>query len=161
VVDLELRRTSGDRRVYALEGVGTLRLLGLAARTATAEAGDRRWTFGRRRFWQRSVQATDERGTVTGEFEPRSLRRGGTVRWEGRELALRPASSWRERYALANGERELALLDGKGWGRAPVKVTVDDAALVEPGLLLFAAFIVRRLAADASAAAGGGTAAVS
>jgi hypothetical protein len=161
MADLELRRTSEDRRVYALDGVGTLRLLGLAARTATAEAGDRHWTFGRRRFWQRSIQATDDGGAVTGEFEPRSLRRGGTVRWEGSELTLRPASSWRERYALANGERELAVLDGKGWGRAPVKVTVDDAERVEPGLLLFAAFIVRRLAADASAAAGGGTTAVS
>jgi hypothetical protein len=161
MADLELRRTSEDRRVYALDGVGTLRLLGLAARTATAEAGDRYWTFGRRRFWQRSIQATDDGGAVTGEFEPRSLRRGGTVRWEGRELVLRPASSWRERYALANGERELAVFDGKGWGRAPVKVTVDDAERVEPGLLLFAAFIVRRLAADASAAAGGGPTAVS
>ena len=79
-------------------------------------------------------------------FEPHSIRRGGAFRWAGHELALRPASSWRERYALADGERELALLDGKGWGRRPVKITVDDPDAVDPGLLLFAAFVVWLLA---------------
>ena len=76
------------------------------------------------------------------------------LRWAESEFALRPASSWRERYALAVGDRELALLDGKGWGRRPVKVTVDDVSAVEPGLLLFAAFVVRQLAEDAQGAAG-------
>jgi hypothetical protein len=97
-----------------------------------------------------------------GEFEPRGLRRGGTLRWAGRELTLRPASRWRERYALADGDRELAVFDGKGWGRRPVKVSVDDPEALEPGLLLFAVFVVRGLAADAGdAAAGAGTAASS
>jgi hypothetical protein len=45
------------------------------------------------------------------------------------------------------------VIDGKGWGKRPVAVHVDDTASVEPGLLLFAAFVVRRLADDASAAA--------
>jgi hypothetical protein len=94
-----------------------------------------------------------------GEFEPRGLRRGGTLRWAGRELALRPASRSRERYALADGERELAVFDGKGWGRRPVALIVDDSAAVEPGLLLFGAFVVRGLASDASASAGGAAAA--
>jgi hypothetical protein len=40
-----------------------------------------------------------------------------------------------------------------------VKVTVDDPAALDPGLLLFAAFVVRGLAEDASSAAGGATAA--
>ncbi len=79
--------------------------------------------------------------------------------WAGRELALRPASRWRERYALADGDSELALFDGRGWGRRPVRVSVNDTSAVEPGLLLFAAFVVRGLAADASSAAGGATAA--
>ncbi len=97
------------------------------------------------------ARATDEGGVVVGEFEPRGgLRRGGTLRWEHREYALRPSSSWRERYALLDGETELALLDGKGWGKRPVAVTVADLALVEPGLLLFATFVVRGLAEDAS-----------
>ena len=46
----------------------------------------------------------------------------------GRELALRPASRWRERYALADGDHELAVFDGRGWGRRPVTVVVDDPA---------------------------------
>jgi hypothetical protein len=155
-MDLELRRTPEDRRLYALDGFGTLRLQGFLSRAATAEAGGTRWEIARRGFWQRRIEATDAAGAVVGAFEPRGLRRGGTVRWAGRELELRAASRWRERYALADGDRELAVLDGKGWGRRPVKVTLDDPDAVEPGLLLFAAFVVRGLAEDASAAAGAG-----
>jgi len=129
--------------------VGTLRLEGVFSQRAIAEAGTRAWGLGRRGVFKRIAEATDPAGTVVGEFEPRAVRRGGTLRWEGRELMLRPASAWRERYALADGERELALLDGKGWGKRPVSVTVDDAATIEPGLLLFAAFVVRGLAEDA------------
>jgi hypothetical protein len=158
VAELELTRTKGDRRVYTVAGVGTLRLKGLFSHTAiaTADADGETWRFARTGFWRRSLAATDATGTRVGEFEPRSLRRGGTLRWGGRELALRPASAWRERYALADGERELAVLDGKGWGSRPVTITVDDLGAVEPGQLLFAAFVVRGLAADAQAAAGAG-----
>jgi hypothetical protein len=158
MADLELTRTHGDRRLYALEGVGTLRLQGFASRTATAEAAGNSWRIAGRGFWRRFIEATDAAGIAVGEFEPRGLRRGGTLRWAGREYALRPASSWRERYALADGHRELAILDGKGWGRRPVRITVDDSEAVEPGLLLFAAFVVRRLAEDAGSAAGAGAA---
>jgi hypothetical protein len=154
MAELELTRTPNDRRLYLLEGVGTLRLLGFGSRAALAEADGGTWRFGRRRWWQRGIQATDAVGVVMGEFEPRTVRRGGALRWAGRELSLRPASAWRERYALADGDRELALLEGKGWGRRPVKVSVDDLGAIEPGLLLFTTFVVRGLAEDAGAAAG-------
>jgi hypothetical protein len=161
MTELELTRTKGDRRLYTLGGVGTLRLHGFMSQSATAEGDGAGWRFARRGFWRRHVEAADAAGTAIGGFQPRGLRRGGTVRWSGRELTLRPASAWRERYALADGNRELAILEGKTWGRRPVKVLVDDPADLEPGLLLFAAFVVRGLADDASAAAGGGaTAAV-
>ena len=146
MVDLELTRAPGDRRLYELKGVGSLRLQGFLSRTAIAEADGRSWRLASSGLWGRRLEATDAAGAVAGVFEPRSIRRGGALRWAGRELALRPASSWRERYALADGERELALLDGKGWGRRPVKVTVDDPDAVDPGLLLFAAFVVWLLA---------------
>src|SRR6266516_1924971 len=81
MADLELKRTPGDRRLYVLEGVGTLRFSGFASRTATAEAGGSSWRIARRGFWQRVIQATDELGSAAGEFELRGLRRGGTVRW--------------------------------------------------------------------------------
>ena len=154
--DLELKRNDGDRRLYALDGVGTLRLEGLGGRMATAEAGGLSWHITRRGFWRRVLQATDSADRVVGEFEPRGVRRGGTLRWVGRELTLRPASHWRERYALVDGERELALFDGRGWGRRPVRVSTDRAAAVEPGLLLFTAFVVRGLAADAAGGASAG-----
>ena len=154
MVDLELTRVSGDRRLYKLEDVGSLRLQGLFSRSAVAEAGERSWRFASSGLWGRRIEATDAAGVVAGVFEPRSFRRGGVLRWFGCEFALRPASSWRERYALAAGDRELALLHGKGWGRRPVKVTVGDQDAVDAGLLLFAAFIVRRLAEDAGATAG-------
>jgi hypothetical protein len=110
------------------------------------------------RVLARGIAARDAEGREVGEFEPNRLRRGGALRWDGRELRLRPASAWRERYALADGEHELALFDGKGWGSRPVKVSVDDLGAVDPGLLLFAAFVVRSLAEDAGAAAGGAVA---
>ena len=154
MVDLELTRTAGDRWLYALEGVGTLRLHGFASRTATAESGATRWRIARRGLWRRLIEATDGAGAVVGTFEPRGLRRGGSLRWTGRDFELRPASSWRERYALADGGREVAVLEGKSWGRRPVKVAVDDSVEVEPGLLLFVCFVVRGLAEEASGAAG-------
>lgn len=156
MTELELIRTPGDRRRYALEEIGTIHLEGLFARSANAEAGSDHWQFVRSGFWQRVMQATDATGNVVGEFRPRDLRRGGTLEWAGRELTLRPASSWRERYALADGDEELVVLDGKSWGRSPVKVTVDDPQSLEAGLLLFAAFVVRGLAADAGASAAAG-----
>ena len=160
MTDLELTRVPVDRRRYSLEGFGTLRLQGLLGRSATAESDGRSWTFARRGFWQRETAAMDESGSVVGEFEPRTLRRGGALRWDGRDLILQPASAWRERYALADGDRELALLDGKGWGKRPVHVSVLDGEPIEPALLLFATFIVRGLAEDASSAGAGGAAAV-
>jgi hypothetical protein len=150
MADLELTRTKDDRRLYALGDIGTLRLNGFWSRSSTAQAGGRTWELARSGFWRVIARAIDEGGVVVGEFEPRGgLRRGGTVRWGDREYTLRPSSSWRERYALVAEDRELAVLDGKGWGKRPVAVTVDDLALVEPGLLLFVTFVVRGLAEDA------------
>jgi hypothetical protein len=159
MAELELTRSRDDRRLYEVDSVGTLRLGGLLSRGAAAESGAAAWTFDRRGFWQRTVEATDGTGAVVGSFDPRTLRRGGSLRWGDHQLELRPASMWKERYALADGDRELALLDGKGWGKRPVKITLDEPGLVEPGLLLFAAFVVRGLAEDASTAAGGVSAA--
>lgn len=154
MAELELTRTPNDRRLYVLEGVGTLRSEGLGSHAATADADGVRWRLGRRRWWHSDIQATDATGAVVGEFEPRTIRRGGALHWLGHELSLRPASAWRERYALVDGDRELAILDGKGWGRRPVKISLRDLGAVEPGLLLFATFVVRGLADDAGAAAG-------
>ena len=151
--EIELARVPGDRRLYALGDIGTVRLKGWTARAARAEADGRAWDIARRGLWRREVEATDETGTAVGRFAPRGIRRGGTLRWADRELALRPASRWRERLALADGDPELAVFDCKGWGRRPVRMRVDDPTPLDPGLLLFAAFVVRGLAEDAGAGA--------
>ena len=124
------------------------------ARSAIVQAGERSWRVARRGLFGRDADAAAADGTPAATFEANALRRGGTVRWHGDELVLRAASAWRERYALVDGERELALFESKGWGRRPVRISVDDEAALDPGLLLFAAFVVRGLAEDASAAAG-------
>lgn len=151
MAEIQLTRSSDDRRRFELGDIGSLRVPGFLSRNATAEADGTTWTFCRRGAFDRAVQAVDSAGAVVGLFEPRTIRRGGILRWNDREWALRPASSWRERYALADGDREVAVFDGKGWGRRPVVVTVDDDTALEPCLLLFGAFVVRRLAADADA----------
>jgi hypothetical protein len=149
----ELTRSPDDRRVYTLGDLGSLRLEGLFSRAAVARANDQTARFSRRGVFTTRSEARDEAGTLIGSFQPRTLRRGGTVEWSGAEFALRPASAWRERYALADGEHELALFEGKGWGRRPVRVEIDDSRTAEPMLLLFAAFVVRGLAEDAGGAA--------
>lgn len=154
-VDIELTRVPGDRRSYALDDVGMLRLEGLLMRTATDTAGAETWRFARRGFWQRAIEATDATGETVGVFAPRDIRRGGRLRWRKTNYTLRPHSSWRERYALGQCNRELALVEANGWwgwgARRPVRLHVDDLAAIDPGLLLFTAFVVRALADAASA----------
>lgn len=160
--ELDLTRTPGDKKLYVLEGVGTLRLRGWTGRSATAEtpAGDRSWELVHRGLFRTVLEASDAAGTPIGAYEPRTFRRGGALTWQGHDYGLRAASAWKQRYALADGDRELATIEGKGWGKRPVKVSIDDPAALPPGLLLFAVYVVRALAEDAqSAAAGGATAA--
>lgn len=161
--EFELTRVPGDRRLYALGGIGTLRLRGMLLRSATASACDGTWRFTRRSVWQRSLRATDALGREVGTFRPREIRRGGTVRWRGREYSVRPDSVLRERYALALGDRDLVMIEATGcwgWGaRRPVRLRLEHPDAVENGLLLFASFVVRTLA-DAAAADAGVTAAI-
>lgn len=162
MTELELTRISGDRRAYSLEGIGTVRLEGLFSNSATADAGEHSWRFSRRGFWGRALEATDAQGAAVGEFVPRDIRRGGNLRWGNRELTMHPVSALRERYMLRDGDINLVQLDGKGWGRRPVRITLVQPDPIEPGLLLFAAFVVHRLAAAAvDSSSAGSTAAAS
>lgn len=151
MAELELRRTAGDRRLYALDGVGTLRLTGWGSRSATAEASDRTWQLSGEIFKQ-TLKASDASGASVGEFEDRSFGRGGTLRWAGREIALRPSGISRQRFAMVDIERELATFEACGWGKHPVRIDVHDDVEFDLGLLLFGAFVVNKLACDASAA---------
>lgn len=155
MTELELRRTATDRRLYALDCIGTLRFEGFWARTATAEADGHSWSFsGPRGLWRRVIQATDATGIAAGWFEASGWRwRGGTMRWDDRHLGWVTGGRWRERYVLVESERELALLDGNEWSWRPVRVTVVEPQAIAPGPLPFAAFVVHQLANDRAAAA--------
>ena len=100
-------------------------------------------TGGFRRRGRRAF-ATDESGTPVGEYSPKALGRGGTLRWGERELALEAVGNlWQERYRLLEARRELGLCRGRSWGRHPVALQLADDAELE---VLFVAFLVRGLA---------------
>src|SRR3954454_24349012 len=111
MTELELTRSPHDRRLYVLDRVGTLRLEGLSSRSAVARAGGETWHLARSGFWGRVIGATDVSSTCGGECVPRDLLRGDKLYGGGRQRPLRPASRLRDRCALADGGRELALLD--------------------------------------------------
>src|SRR5689334_3973379 len=102
MAELELTRSGDDRRLYEIAGLGALRFRGLFSRRATAEAGAAAWSFDRRGVWHTTIEASDATGAVVGSFAPRNLRSGGSLRWGERDFELRPASMWRERYALGD-----------------------------------------------------------
>lgn len=143
-MDLELTRSPKDRKLYALKGVGQLRLEGLFASRATAEVPDGRWKFDRRGM-RGPLRAFDPSGTFTGRFEPR-LFGGGTLMWRRHDMAVRRASSENDRYALADGDRELALFDAYSRSKESTRISLERLEDVEPALLLFAAWVVRMLA---------------
>src|SRR3954453_23357827 len=162
-LEFELERARGDRRRYVFGNAGSMRLQGLFGRNAAAEAGGEQWTF-RRSLWTRTIEAVAVSGEGVGEFHGRLLSSGGTIRWSGRELLLCRGTMWRERYILEDAGSKVARFDVRGWGRFPVSVRVEVPAKVEPGLLLFAAFVVRAAADEnttgavvaSTAATGGG-----
>jgi hypothetical protein len=162
VADLVLTRT--DKRLYSLDGVGTLRLEKAFWNTATAEAEEKSWRFVCRGWFRRRIEATDETGRPTGTFEGnRGFRRGGTVRWESRDFTLQSRSTWKaQRFALLDGDRDMAVFEGRASDRRPVTVSIDQPDALDAGLLLFVAFVVRGLVLDAfvavssAAAAGAG-----
>jgi hypothetical protein len=81
MTELALTRSPGDSRRFELDRIGVLRLGGWASRWATAQAGERKWGLARRGIVKSVIQATEPDGTVVGEFEGRSLKRGGGLRW--------------------------------------------------------------------------------
>jgi hypothetical protein len=153
--DLELIRTREDRKLYALPGVGNLRVGGWLSRRVEASTGGEAYTFDKRGLLGSVFTAHDASGAQIAEFRPRTIKRGGTVVWRGTEWQLRPAAAFKERYALTrpDDEQELATVEGRGWGGRPVRVSTADATAVDPGLLLFVVFAVRILAEDASSVA--------
>lgn len=118
---LELTRTPNDRRLYSLSGIGTVRLEGLFSNSATVEEGTHSWHLNRRGFWQRVIEATDASGASAGQFVPRDIRRGGTLRWE--VASSRCAQSARYASATysasATSSSSMARAGAADWSRSP------------------------------------------
>jgi hypothetical protein len=157
--ELELIRTRDDRKLYVLPGVGNLRVGGWLSRKVEASTGGEAYIFDKRGLFGSVFTAAEaDGGAPVAEFRPRSIRRGGRVVWRDAEWELRPAAMLTERYALARPgqDRELATVEGHGWGKRPVTITTDDATAIDPGLLLFVVYAVRILAEDVNSAGGAG-----
>jgi len=155
--EIELTRAADDGRTYHLGAIGSLRLNGWLMRSATACAGSD--TFLLKRTWSAVAEAKDADGRTVGTFQPRSIRRGGTLTWRGTGYTIRPAAPLRERYELIEGERQLGTIEARGWWgwgtRRPLIMTVPRHESLDPGLLLFVAYVVRTLADKSGEDAGG------
>jgi hypothetical protein len=152
---LELARSPEDPRLYVLPGVGELRTGGLlTGGRVEATAGGRTYTFATRGRVRRVPTATDAFGEEVGQ-------RSGSesLVWRSTPWDLRPSFEGPVAfYALARPgeEREVARLLPTGWGKRPVPIVVDDSARLDPGLVLFAIFVMRRVNDEMIRAAGSG-----
>jgi hypothetical protein len=150
----ELICDPADDRLWVLHGVGTLRRTGRMSRAATAEAaGGRSWQIVRHGWVRTGFRATDGTGAAVGELQDTLMRRGERLRWGDRELALRPDGRRRGGYELLDGERRLVTMTPKRPHKRALDIGLVDEAL-DPGLLLFVAFIVQAYADDASFSSG-------
>ena len=156
--DIELIRDADNRRIFHLGSIGSLRLNGWLMRSATAQVGLDALAFRRTGWSSAALEATDDLGRTVGTFRPNRLRRGGELAWLETEYSLRPATPMREQYLLVAADRELASIQATGWwgwgARRPLRMLLM-ADGVDPGLLLFSAFVVRTLADKASSDASG------
>jgi hypothetical protein len=145
---MQLVRDAADGDLWVLDGVGTLRRTGRVSRAATAEAGGARWQIVRHGWVRPGFAATDAAtGAVVGELPGQWLGRGERLRWSDRDLVLRGAGG--DGHALFDGERRLAAMTPRRAGKRRLDVVVDDPG-VEPGLLLFMAFVVQAYSDDTS-----------
>ena len=146
MTSMELVRDPADPRHWVLDGVGTLLRTDRMSRAATAEAGGRTWKIVRHGWIRTGFRSTDATGAVVGERSPKDAE---ALRWSDRSLVLRRDGRERGGYVLLDGDRALATMTPKREGKRPLNVSVDDPTL-DPGLLLFMAFIVQAYADDAS-----------
>jgi hypothetical protein len=161
---LELTRIPGERRAYRLGDKGSFRFGGFFSHRARAIAGGLEFTIGSPRPWSRVIEALAADESLLGRFEPRHVRRGGTLHWRGVDYALRPTSAT-ERYVLRDAIGDIATARGSswpGWRRQRPDAVLDVIrADVDDALLLFLAYVVRALAARAASdSAAGGAASI-
>jgi hypothetical protein len=137
-----LLQSRGGPDLYVADKIGTLCVAGWTCRTATAQAGGRIWQITRRGIWPVSIQATDAAGDVIGEFSGGRLDQSMTLRWSNRELVLWSNGPSDHRYVLIDGDRALTTIDGDHLSKRSPTISITDAGDTDPGLLLFAVYVV-------------------
>ena len=160
--ELRLTRSPEDRKLFVLAGVGTIRNGRWFKRSAElcAETGDS-WQVDRKGFRARPV-FTDGVGGEPARFEAYgTFKRGGRLEIAGAgTYELKPASHFKERYALSAEGREPATIEASGWSaKRPVTIEVGGQTEVDDLVLLAACWMVQQYAQDLSAAAAAGSAA--
>ena len=103
--ELELTRTRGDRRLFAIGGVGTLRLGGMWSRGGTAEAGQSCW-----RLHRHGLLKADRAGARRGG------QRRGRLEWPrraGRQPTAAAPTPRGRRCALGNDRDSTAVASTK------------------------------------------------
>lgn len=147
---MKLERSAHDRKTFLLDGVGELRKHGWFSSAATLSDGAREWEIGRRGLRQR-VHITDATGGEPATYEPKGVfSRGGTLTMGGQTWELRPSSIWKERYALVQGEQEVATVEASSWS-SKKPVTVELEGEVDAMVLLAACYLVKLSSDDSSA----------
>jgi len=152
--ELRLTRSPEDRKLFVLAGVGTIRNGRWFKRSAElcAETGDS-WQVDRKGFRARPV-FTDGVGGEPARFEVYgTFKRGGRLEIAGAgTYELKPASHFKERYALSAEGRELATIEASGWSaKRPVTVEVGGQTEVDDLVLLAACWMVQQYAQDLTA----------
>lgn len=151
-MDGTLTRDPEDKKRYVLDGVGALRRHGRLSSAATLTAVDGSAWEARRQGWRMRPVFTDPVGGEAARFaSSRAFKRGGELVVGSASYSLRPSSRWKERYALARGEQELATIEAGGWSGTRIRVDVEGD--VEPLVLLAACWLVRQFADDSASAA--------
>ena len=161
IPELQLTRSSEDRKTFILGGVGKIRHRGWLKRSADlfAQSGET-WRVDRKGLRQRPVFA-DSAGAEPLRFEASgAFKRGGKLETTaGVAYDLKPSSRLRERYALTSGEGELATIEAGGWRpKRPVTVNLVGGAEIDDLILLGACWLAQQFAQDRAGATGGGIA---
>jgi hypothetical protein len=155
--ELQLTRSTDDKRRLDLPGVGSLRFENIwGTKLRLTVPGHGEWRIVRRR---RGVTVSDADGMTVAAFTGRGVEQG--------DVAVEVATphqgllDGRPPFLLLEGERELARMAPSVWSEEPTAVTLldEDFAARHPLLLLLALYRAQLVAASrmAGAAAGGVT----
>lgn len=154
MAELTLTEDPDDKRRWTLEGVGELRWeKGMFKNgEATLTADGTTWSLENATFSSKAT-AVDAAGTEVASYEPKSaFKRGGELVVGDRAWALKPAARFKNRYALVDGDTELATIETEGWAQRRVVVELEDPASVPGEVLLMACWRVRGFAEESAGA---------